>query len=67
MINDNALKAILMRNGKNVEWLALQMGYSKANLYNKFRGTTKMTLDEVNKIRRILNMNDEETKEIFFT
>lgn len=66
MINDNALKAILVRNGKNVEWLASQMGYSTTNLYNKFRGTTKMTLDEVNKIRNILNMDDRETKEIFF-
>lgn len=66
LINDSALKAILVKNGKNVDWLAAQMGYSSTNLYNKLRGHTNITLNEVNKIREILGMSDEETKEIFF-
>lgn len=66
MINDRALKSILIKSGYNVEWLATQMGYTPQNLYSKLRGRTTITLDEVNRIRHILNLNDGETKEIFF-
>ncbi len=66
MINDKALKSILIRNGYNVEWLANQMGYTTQNLYGKLNGRITITLDEVNRMRSILNLNDMEIKEIFF-
>lgn len=66
MINSNALKSVLIKSGHNVEWLADQLGYSSTNMYNKLSGKTMMTLNEVVKIRKILNLDDEQIKEIFF-
>lgn len=66
MINSNALKSVLMMQGHNVEWLAEALGYTKANMYKKLSGETKITLNEVTQIRKLLDLSDEQTKEIFF-
>lgn len=66
MINSNALKSVLIKRGHNVEWLADQLGCTPANMYKKLSGDTRITLNEVVKIREILNLDDEQTKEIFF-
>lgn len=66
MINSNALKSVLVKSGRNIEWLADQLGYTPANMYKKLSGETRITLNEVVQIRDILNLSDEQTKEIFF-
>lgn len=66
MINSNALKSVLVKSGHNIEWLADQLGYTPANMYKKLSGETRITLNEVVQIRDILNLSDEQTKEIFF-
>lgn len=66
MINSNALKSVLMMQGHNIEWLAEKLGYTRANMYKKLNGETKITLNEVMQIRKILDLSDEQTKEIFF-
>ena len=66
MINSNALKSVLVKSGHNIEWLADQLGYTPANMYKKLSGETRVTLNEVVQIRDILNLSDEQTKEIFF-
>lgn len=66
MINSNALKSVLIKRGLNIEWLAAQLGYTPANMYKKLSGETRITLNEVVEIREILNLDDEQTKEIFF-
>lgn len=66
MINANKLKAKLMEEGKNVEWLAGKLGYTAANLYNKLNGNSSMTIEDANKIRKELNFDDKTIREIFF-
>lgn len=66
MIREKELKAELVKNGHNITWLAENLGYTPANLYNKINGKTAFTLDEVNKIRKILNLSDDMTSRIFF-
>ncbi|CAC9931757.1 hypothetical protein PEPNEM18_01075 [Aedoeadaptatus nemausensis] len=66
MINSNALKSVLIKSGHNIEWLADQLGYTPANMYKKLSGETRITLNEVVQMRDILNLSDEQTKEIFF-
>lgn len=66
MINSNLLKAELVKNGKNVEWLAKKLGFTPANLYGKLNGSTSMTIEEANIIRTELKLDDVTTREIFF-
>ena len=64
-MNVNNLKAKLVENSKNVDWLADEMGICRSSLYRKLSNFEKMTIGEAMKIKLILHLKDDEAKEIF--
>lgn len=63
---DKIIKSKLVLLGKNVDWLAKCLDISKQALYKKLNGTTRLTLDEVRTITKVLDLSTEEVMEIFF-
>lgn len=67
MINNKVLKIKMIEaDVETFEKLAEKMGMTKGNLCNKFRGRNNWTLDNIKKIKEILNLKDSELIEIFF-
>lgn len=64
-INSNELKAELARKGLTQMDLARRMGLSWTGFWYKVTGKNSFTVDEVRKIRDILNLDDEAIKNIF--
>lgn len=67
MTNNKLLKIkMLEADLENYEKLAKKMNTTKGNLCNKFNGRCSWTLDNIKKLKEILNLKDSELIEIFF-
>lgn len=66
-INIRELKAEMVRNDVTQRELASLIGISRSGLYKKLTGQNNFTLDEVRKIRDILNLDNETICNIFLT
>lgn len=49
------IKQLIKSQGRSNKWIAKQMGFSVQTLSNKLTGATDWTLDEVDKIAKILD------------
>lgn len=68
MVNVLKLKAKLVENGKNVDFLAKNIGVNRATIYRKLDGGgNDFTIGEVDKISRVLNLTAEDINGIFFS
>lgn len=66
MVNINKLKAKIVEKGMNVDDLAKFTGITKATIYRRFNNPSDITIEEADKLACTLDMNAEETREIFF-
>lgn len=67
MTNNKLLKIkMLEADLESYEKLAKKMNMTKGNLCNKFNGRCSWTLDNIEKIKEVLNLKDSELIEIFF-
>ncbi len=67
MVNINKLKGKIRERQSTGEILASEIGINKSTLYRKFKkGGDTFEIWEVQKIVKILELTDEETKDIFF-
>lgn len=57
MIDRNALKSEVVKNGKNYSWLAAELGISHQTFYAKLKNE-RFTLAELNKMISILKIED---------
>ncbi len=67
MININKLKAILVEQGHNLEYLAENIDMPVSTLYRKLRDDgSKMTINEAQKIATFLGLSKDDINAIFF-
>lgn len=64
-INVRELRAEMARNAITQHELARLIGLSKSGLYKKISGENSFTLDEVRKIRDVLNLDNQSIQDIF--
>lgn len=60
------LKAECVRRGVTLEELASRIGISNATLYRKMTGKSEFSRNELQAIRDVLYLNDEQFLHIFF-
>lgn len=63
----NKLKAKVVEKEMNIEMLAKKLGINQSSLYRKFNNADKITIGEAIKMKKILDINDEEAVDIFLT
>lgn len=67
MSNINKLRGLIVEKGFTLDRLAIETGINRSTLYRRLKeGGAEFTLEEIQSIRRVLGMTDEETKAIFF-
>lgn len=67
MINVNKLKAVLMEQGHNVEYLAENIEMPISTLYRKLQNDgAKLTIKEAQDISNCLHLSKDEINAIFF-
>ena len=66
-MNINDLNAEIARCSLSIPTLAEKIGMSKKTLYSRMRGETVFNQTEITKISRVLNLNDKQIFDIFFT
>ena len=64
-INANELKAELARKSLTQMELSTAIGLSWSGFWKKMSGQNSFTVDEVRKIRDVLDLDDKRIKEIF--
>lgn len=68
MVNVLKLKAKLVENGRNVDYLADSIGVTRATIYRRLDGGgADFTVGEVDKIGQALNLTAAEINSIFFS
>ena len=68
MVNINKLKAKIVENGFNVEYVADKVGMDKATFYRKMANNGETFLvKEVDAMARVLKMTGDDINAIFFT
>ena len=67
IMNANKLKGLIIANGMNVEHLADAIDVDRSSMYRKLNSFEKITIGEAKKIKKVLNMSDEQACEIFLT
>ena len=65
-VNVLELKAAMARKEISIPRLGELLGIGKQTIYSRFSGKTQFTLIEIQKIRIILDLSDEELLIIFF-
>jgi len=65
-MNENALKAQLVRKGYTYETISKEIGISKNALWKKITGKNDFKLPEIQKLKSILNLSEDDFNEIFF-
>lgn len=60
------LKGAMARKDISIPKLGELLGISKKTIYSRFSGETQFTLSEIQKIKVILDLTDEELLIIFF-
>ena len=69
----NLLKSEIIKNGLSISRLIDQLNQeegvqiSKSSFYKKLRGETEFTRDEIRGISRIVDLDEHEIYQIFFT
>jgi predicted transcriptional regulator len=67
MININKLKAVLVEQGHNIEYLAESIEIPVSTLYRKLQNDgTKLTIKDAQKIANCLNLSKDDINAIFF-
>lgn len=66
MVNANMIKSRLMYYGKKQEDLAKELNLSQSAVNQKLNNVRKLTIDEAFKIKKFLNISDEEFEAYFF-
>ena len=64
-MNVSKLKGKIVEKGRNVEWLANEIGIDRSCLYRKLNCGEKITVGEAQKIKKALDITDSEAFEIF--
>lgn len=64
-MNSSKLKIKMLETNISIKDVADALNISMQALYKKINGETNITIEDVRKIKNILNLNDEEVKEIF--
>lgn len=65
MFKPNLLKAAIVRAGFTQGEFAQKIGISQNTLYTRMSGETSFNIDEVDKARKILDMDNSEILAIF--
>lgn len=65
-MNVRKLKMQLMAKGMNVEQLATKMSKNRSTLYRKLSNPKAMTIKDAIEIKSVLNLTDDEARDIFF-
>lgn len=67
MSNINKLRGLIVEKGFSIDRLAQEAGINRSTLYRRLKeGGAEFTLEEVQSIGRVLGLNAEEMKLIFF-
>ncbi len=67
MVNVNKLRAKIVENGINIEALANMSGINKATIYRRLNQPDEITIEEADKLVKVLNIDANEALAIFFT
>ena len=65
-MNVRKLKVRLMEMGMNVEQLARKMNKDRSTLYRKLADPKTMTIKDAIEIKGVLNLTNDEARDIFF-
>ncbi len=65
-MNENELRAEIVRKGLTIPKLAELAGMSKKTLYSKIKGFTSFKQGEISKVSEILCLSDNQILSIFF-
>lgn len=67
MVNVNKLRGKIVERGMSVESVAQKMGIHKSTFYRKMAGHCPVTIQDADMLVRILDLDCEEAKAIFFS
>lgn len=67
MIDRNALKQLINDKGLKLSWLADHMDLGIYSLSRRLAGETEFRPSEINRLRELLELNDEQFMDIFFS
>lgn len=65
-MNENELKAAIVKRGYTNQQIAEKIGISKTALYRKMKGEVQFRLCEITSIIKELNLKEAEINTIFF-
>lgn len=65
-MNFNELRAELKRKNMTIEKLAVKIAISRSAMLRKINGQTEFTLGEINRIRKVLNLDYQQFDRVFF-
>ena len=65
-MNATELRVEMVRAGKSVEDISRELGVAPTTLYRKMDGKSDFGLSELKVIKKILNLDDDAVKRIFF-
>ena len=66
MTNQKLLRMKIAASGLKMNYIAEQLGLSRAGLCNKISGKTQFVAGEIKKLCELLNIDLDEMREIFF-
>lgn len=66
MLNSEKLKERIGASGLKKAFIAEQLGITYAGYNLKEKGDNEFTASEIQKLQKLLNLNDKDTRRIFF-
>lgn len=66
-MNKDKLLGKIKEHGKTIEGFAKELGLSNSSMYRKVNGKSQFTREEIKRIASILELDNGELLEIFFT
>ena len=66
-MNSRELKAQMVRKDKTADQLCAAIGISRSAWFRKISGDNEFTQSEINSIRHELELDDQQTRSIFFS
>lgn len=67
MTNTNLLKQFIDRSGYKLKYVALQLGITYQGFLKKLNNETEFKASEIQILKNLLNLSDDDLKQIFFT